>query len=379
MKKLLIITILLCLVNTLYSQGFIWNEEIEQEFIQTVPELEVTRSVFPSSWSLEKYLPSRQYQGKTQMCLAYAVSVGRTVLFAKNNNLTDIEEIDKNIFSPFFLYFISNGVGSDVYKEPLNPNIVLRNAHKKGIAKMQDVEFPDYYPYTEQRLNGSKYPENKKDLINDFSNAYHHIIDSYHYIINTNGIKSEISSNNPVIFGFSVVPLSLQVPQTCNSNSEWFPEKYSYPCLSNLKDNKWLKTCQEEPSHETGFCNKHTDSLTKETIGHAMLIVGYNDSINGGSFLILNSWGNKEKDWAEKGKIWIRYTDFWKYAWRGAGKTPFVVTITKSKEISKLGMRLNSSNISIPSHLIKESFGNKLIAEKNIPYSFEFEVKERKD
>ena len=56
---------------------------------------------------------------------------------------------------------------------------------------------------------------------------------------------------------------------------------------------------------ETGFCIKHNLSALKDTMGHTMLIIGYDDSINGGSFLILNSWGSKEMEWADNGKLWV--------------------------------------------------------------------------
>ena len=41
--------------------------------------------------------------------------------------------------------------------------------------------------------------------------------------------------------------------------------------------------------------------------GHAMCLVGYDDSKYGGSFLIQNSWGN---DWGNNGYTWIPYSVF---------------------------------------------------------------------
>ena len=42
-----------------------------------------------------------------------------------------------------------------------------------------------------------------------------------------------------------------------------------------------------------------------------MCIVGYNDQMYGGSFRVVNSWGD---DYGDNGFIWIRYKDFKKYA-----------------------------------------------------------------
>lgn len=45
----------------------------------------------------------------------------------------------------------------------------------------------------------------------------------------------------------------------------------------------------------------------ENTLGaHAMAIVGYDDHINGGSFLIANSWG---KSWGDNGYTWANYAD----------------------------------------------------------------------
>jgi hypothetical protein len=40
--------------------------------------------------------------------------------------------------------------------------------------------------------------------------------------------------------------------------------------------------------------------------GHSMAVIGYDDHINEGSFLIANSWG---KAWGSNGYTWARYTD----------------------------------------------------------------------
>lgn len=43
---------------------------------------------------------------------------------------------------------------------------------------------------------------------------------------------------------------------------------------------------------------------------HAMCVVGYDDTMNGGSFQIMNSWGS---NWGENGFVWVKYSDFAKY------------------------------------------------------------------
>ena len=46
-------------------------------------------------------------------------------------------------------------------------------------------------------------------------------------------------------------------------------------------------------------------------MGHAMVIIAYDDDRYGGAFQILNSYG---PEWGNNGKIWIKYNDVIKYS-----------------------------------------------------------------
>ena len=49
---------------------------------------------------------------------------------------------------------------------------------------------------------------------------------------------------------------------------------------------------------------KYGENLTE---AHAMCVVGYDDNRYGGSFEVMNSWGNK---YGDNGFVWIKYADF---------------------------------------------------------------------
>ena len=51
-------------------------------------------------------------------------------------------------------------------------------------------------------------------------------------------------------------------------------------------------------------------SSEEPTGGHAMCVVGYDDSKFGGAFEVMNSWGT---GYGENGFVWIKYKDFKKY------------------------------------------------------------------
>ncbi|MFN5911989.1 MAG: C1 family peptidase, partial [Bacteroidota bacterium] len=51
-------------------------------------------------------------------------------------------------------------------------------------------------------------------------------------------------------------------------------------------------------------------STEKSIGGHAMCVIGYDDSKYGGAFEVMNSWGT---GYGENGFVWIKYNDFKKY------------------------------------------------------------------
>jgi hypothetical protein len=53
--------------------------------------------------------------------------------------------------------------------------------------------------------------------------------------------------------------------------------------------------------------------------GHAMCVIGYDDSKYGGAFQVMNSWG---PNWGENGIAWIRYADFKNYVREAYGIDP---------------------------------------------------------
>lgn len=342
-KAYLIIVLIFSCAFT-YGQGFIWDEEIEKQFINEVPELEVSRAIFPSSYSLEKYLPRRMYQGETSMCMAYSLSVGRTILYAKNQNLRDVDEINDIRFSPFFSYILSMKEGDEDCSGGLMPMVSLYHSKKYGMVMQKHVEDPDYYPNTNDRLSCSGYPDNFES---DFSQASKYTIDNFHRLTKENQIKASISSKNPVIVGMGTVPFSFGL-------QGYYGEKYwdfsnwnnEYICsYQYYTKNK----CYGYVNHMTGYCSEHLPSDYEAGMGHAMLLIGYDDNKYGGSFLILNSWGSKQQEWGRNGKIWVKYDDFFNYF-------DAAISISKKREISVFDSNKTYKGQSIPTNLIKEVY-----------------------
>jgi C1A family cysteine protease len=93
---------------------------------------------------------------------------------------------------------------------------------------------------------------------------------SYHAVGNVDDMKSVIASEYNLKLGFQVYE-SFESPQM-GRDGIWSPDPANEQVLG----------------------------------GHAVLAIGYDDSVNGGSFLVRNSWG---AGWGDKGNFWLRYKD----------------------------------------------------------------------
>ncbi len=263
-------------VNIFHAQGFLWNDEIKNYVDSSFKKVETTRSFVPSKYSLERYTPSYvSNQGPTSMCVAYALASCRTILYAKNKRITNRDEIFNKSFSPFFIYYLVKDYNDISCSAGLIIYDAIEYLRDNGIPKLLDVEYPNYWPFTEKVLC-DEYPPN---IYADARNAQKFKIDSPKMIETENSnftainrIKSELSSGNPIFIGMKF-PLSLA---TSHGKDFWSPSSYE----------------------KTG------------DMGHAMVIIGYDNNKYGGAFQILNSHG---VEWGNDGKIWIKYNDLIPY------------------------------------------------------------------
>ena len=162
--------------STIFSQGLLWDDEIKQKTISSFEEVDIskTRSYLPYSASLEKYLPDFIYhQGNTAMCVAVSLSNCRTIIYNRNKRILNKTKILANSFSPFSIYYNLKTSTDYNCTMGLFPYEVLESLWKNGVAKLIDVEYPEYYPFTDKQLC-SYYPPSYSS---DISDAYSYRID----------------------------------------------------------------------------------------------------------------------------------------------------------------------------------------------------------
>lgn len=206
-------------------------------------------SSVPSNHSLRVFAPPVQSQGSTPSCISWATAYA---------GLTIVKRIEKGTMdvSPFSAMNLYNRVrpydnlsGCDE-GSMFESNVILIN--NKGAA--YDGNYPEYC-------------ENLSPTL-----AYANKLYSYEDLdIRAWNIKYAIARNRPVMIGMKMY-----------NGNYWGTMSY----------------------HETGIWNgTHTGDIAWN---HGMLVIGYDDRIAGGAFLVMNSWGT---DFGKDGYFWLKYNN----------------------------------------------------------------------
>lgn len=306
MKNITAFIVLIILSVKGDAQGLIFDQT---EFSKG-EKIEETRAELPESFSLKKYTPLLYPQiGST--CVAFSFANARTILYAKKLNWTNKQKITSLSFSPYFIYYRNKLKGDLGCEAGLKIETAAKDVIENGIAPIVNVEYPDYYPFTDKTLciekNGASYPP---DMLNDLSVAQKFKIDAIYRVSSASELKTALSYGMPVI-------LCLYVPAS----------------FTKLKGNIWIP--------------QTTDKVDKLK-GHALLAVGYDENKYGGAIELMNSWG---ESWGDKGFTWVKYKDYLKWFLGGyalyvdnsinAKSTSITEFISAKAKLEKMTMKLN--------------------------------------
>ncbi len=223
----------------------------------------------PPGATLFPYCPTPGDQGRYGTCVAFAVAYhARTILWGLENNVKGSAQLDRQLFSPTFIYEQVKSKDDATCQKGSNPINALELMKNLGTAPLSAV------PYA----CGSTIPDTAvlqalNYTITDYQTLFS--TDVTDQSIRVNSVKKAIAERCPVVIGF-IVAKSFYKP----ASHIWRPA----------------------PT-DAGPTGQHGR--------HAMVVVGYDDSVGGGSFQVLNSWGTK---WGAGGYIWIPYSVFAEYA-----------------------------------------------------------------
>jgi C1A family cysteine protease len=234
----------------------------------------------PAQFSLRQYAPQVQSQGHYGTCVAWSSAyAARTIAWSVKNNYNNIDSsaaISNHSFSPQFL-FLSIRSENDTQCENGSTIVAALNyMRKNGVIAWDKSPYNCEAQYSESdKKNALNYK------IQDFQRLCFWFNVNDESILN---MKVALSQKKPLLIGMHV-PKSFNKVDT--KTGIWYPDPKDYDEVKQAKIN------------------------TMQYSGHAMCVIGYNDAVNGGSFEIMNSWGNQS---GKDGFYWISYDDMKQFA-----------------------------------------------------------------
>lgn len=277
MKMYLALTLLFT-VNFIHAQekgtGLIFDPPSLRSIPYKAKLTTASYSSMPASASLEKYCPTPGDQGQFGTCVAFATAYHlRSILFTKAQNESGVAKsavINPNttVFSPSFVYEQIKNESDKNCQEGTNPVDAFELMLNIGTATITTQPYACGMPIKREAIK-----ESEAFKISDYQILYS--VDETDRDIKINATKKAISEGYPCMLGFIVA-------------------KSFY----KINGDVW-----RQQDTDDGPSGKHGR--------HAMCVVSYDDNKYGGAFRVLNSWGTS---WADKGYVWIPYSDFAKYS-----------------------------------------------------------------
>lgn len=239
----------------------------------------------PPRHSMEKYVPPVRNQYNTSTCVGFAMGYyAISTIHNQHFNRTSYAEKFFHGFDPFYAYTL-NDENCDNGLNMLQAFSFYSNmgAKKEFSPIVIDCENPA------SKIDADKlkpfiapYQLEKFEWIQTFNSRF------------IGNVKEAIANNSPVIIGANLTDSFYDAGKLWRFNEEEYKD-----------DNTW---------------------------GHAMCVVGYDDSIFGGSFRIVNSWGT---NWADNGFIWIKYEDFYEIVSEAYVIKPYKIDNSRQQKFVK--------------------------------------------
>lgn len=258
------------------------------------PVTDATYAGLPAQASLEKYCPTPGDQGQMMSCTGFATAYHmRTILFAIEKQITSRAQIDKNIFSPSFVYEKIRDVEADPEcQQGSHIHKALEIMLTVGTPKIKDVPYKCSIGIdSDDMLKATEFP------LVDYQALFYPLNDPALELassIKILAVKKALSEGSPVVIGAN-----------------------TYPSLSRLRTPLWQRQAADT-------------STAAEHGAHAMTVIGYDDNKYGGAFRIVNSWGT---GWGDGGFYWTTYEEFARdcfMALQAYGKQPKAVPYQKN-------------------------------------------------
>jgi len=217
----------------------------------------------PPRMSLKAFAPTPGNQGSQGSCVGWASAyAARTLAEARRFKVGDRKAINQTSFSPAFVYNQIRVAGCGDGSLPWRALDLMTEI---GVPLLKD------FPYTDSDC--SREPQQR-----DLERASHYKIKGYQRLFSSQsqakhvGARRALANGNPAVIGMMV-------------SENFMRSKGVYESTAD-----------------------DLEELRAGTLGgHAMAVIGYDDTKFGGAFELINSWG---ADWGDGGFVWVTYDDF---------------------------------------------------------------------
>ena len=238
----------------------------------------------PARVDLSAYAPSVMSQDEFGTCVGFASAYyARTILEAASRGITDRAEIDSLSFSPSFLYNAVKDSTDSGCQNGILIDTAMIYMRENGVARFSEKGYLDCNP-NDPKL--ARADTRIMDYIRLFS-----LLGSENAVVAT---KKALSEMTPVVIAIQTTP-SLKSLGFWGEIWRWIVRLFGGDDESSL----W----------QPGTSKRKAANV--RTNGHAVCVVGYDDTKFGGAFKIVNSWG---ESWGDGGYFWMKYADFPGYA-----------------------------------------------------------------
>ncbi len=292
--------------NFSFSQGCDFDQEKYASSMAFEPLANNYKNQFPSAASLLQYAPPRKNQGRQGSCVGWASAyAARSILESRETGKSG----RASAFSPAFLYnqiALTNCQGAYLQD-------AMESMYKIGSVPENDFQ------YNESSCDRKPNSTLKRAASANRTAGYNRLTKGgYNYKVDIAGIRQNLAKGAPVVIGMQVGGTFMRAMER---KSDWQPTQGDY----SLR----------------GFS------------GHAMCVIGYDDDRRGGSFQIMNSWGDR---WGKDGVCWVTYKDFDYFTKEAYGLYPMGKAETNNDKLAvKFGIVDKNSMKALPVRRVNQN------------------------
>lgn len=259
----------------------------EQDYLQVPAAPPLARGTYgdvPDRFSMRDFVPRPGHQGDQQSCVGWATAyAARTLVAARSARVSGPSRVTPLSFSPAFVFNQIKVAGCD-----------QGSRISDGLSLMQKVGALELsqFPFDEQSCD--RLPTEA-----ELASAEAFRIKGFQRLWGPTSRNKHVSARRALAAGHPVV-IGMMIPRS----------------MPDLRGEVFRPTEAERMGMQALYEKRRTTEILG---GHAMTVIGYDDSRDGGRFEIVNSWGDA---WGDGGFFWLSYKDFNHFVTQGYEMIP---------------------------------------------------------